>query len=83
MTLRRVHDGTRGLHSTTRPFDVTREEQDSTKRGVWHDTWLCCRALKYPETPCKAMFNLHAMPAFSSSSETETANLLPTQNRTW
>ena len=28
------------------------------------------------------MFNLHARLAFSSSSETETANFLPTQNRT-
>ena len=40
-------------------------------------------ALKYPETTCKAMFKLHARPAFSSSSETETANTLPAQNRTW
>ena len=40
-------------------------------------------ALKHPEPKCKAMSNLHARPAFSSSSEPKTANLLPTQNRTW
>ena len=39
--------------------------------------------LKYLKTTCKAMSNLHARPAFSSSSETETVNLLLTQNRTW
>ena len=37
--------------------------------------------LKY--TTFRAMLNLHAGPAFSSSSETETANLRLAQNCTW
>eukprot|EP00670_Eutreptiella_braarudii_P021525 CAMPEP_0174359338 /NCGR_PEP_ID=MMETSP0811_2-20130205/48092_1 /TAXON_ID=73025 ORGANISM="Eutreptiella gymnastica-like, Strain CCMP1594" /NCGR_SAMPLE_ID=MMETSP0811_2 /ASSEMBLY_ACC=CAM_ASM_000667 /LENGTH=68 /DNA_ID=CAMNT_0015493985 /DNA_START=209 /DNA_END=415 /DNA_ORIENTATION=+ len=40
-------------------------------------------ALKCPETTCRSKFNLHARPAFSCSSETETANLQLAENRTW
>ena len=39
--------------------------------------------LKYPEITCRAMSNLHARSAFSSSSETKTANLQLAQNRIW
>ena len=48
--------------------------------GGGHSIPACAEA---PETTCKAMSHSHATPAFSSSSETETANWQPAQNRTW
>ena len=39
--------------------------------------------LAYPETTSRAMFNLHARVAFSSSSGTETVNLHMAETQTW
>ena len=36
-----------------------------------------------PETTCGAIFNLHARPAFSSLSETVTADCATVNNITW
>ena len=60
-------------HASTRDRDVSEERGE---QSIHH-------ALKDRETMCRAIFNLHARPAFSSSSKTERANMLLTQNRTW